>query len=95
MKFLSLGVPIERRTVAPAPSDCSIASKTVRIARGFGEVALSDGSSGGITGRPTKVEEGAMVDRALFATALSELFEIVLSVLDRKNARMYSRRLSC
>ena len=33
-KFRSFGVPIERRTRAPAPSDCSIAKKAWRIARG-------------------------------------------------------------
>ena len=62
MKFRSFGVPIERRTVAPAPSACSMASKTVLIARGWGEVASREGSLGGMTGSPTKVEAGAIVE---------------------------------
>ncbi len=33
-KFRSFDVPIERRTRAPAPSDCSMARKAWRIARG-------------------------------------------------------------
>lgn len=32
-KFLNWGVPMLRRTLAPAPSDCSIARKALRIAR--------------------------------------------------------------
>jgi hypothetical protein len=34
-RFRSLGVPIERRTRAPTPSDCSVAWKARRIARGI------------------------------------------------------------
>ena len=62
MKFRSLGVPIERRTVAPAPSACSMASKTVLIARDLGDIASSEGSLGGMTGSPTNVEAGAIAE---------------------------------
>ena len=62
LKLRSLGVPIERRTVAPAPSACSMASKTLAMPLGLGEAAVREGSLGGMTGRPTKVDEGDIVE---------------------------------
>lgn len=58
-KFRSLGVPIERRTRAPAPSDCSIARKAWRIARGrLMFVGLSGAKNvGGTRGSPKKEVE--------------------------------------
>lgn len=94
MKFFSLGDPIERRTVAPAPSACSRASKTVLMARGLGETALRDGSSGGMTGSPTKVADGAIVEIVLFVLVL-RCFDVVFKMLDRRKLRIYSARLSC
>lgn len=86
VKFLSFGVPIERRTVAPAPSDCSIASKTVWIPRGFGFAAFSDGSSAGITGSPTKDDDGAILESVLFDL---RLFVAVFTVPSRTNGRIH------
>ena len=57
--------------------------------RGFGEVAFRDGSSGGMTGRPTKVDGGAIDEIVLFEFNL-RFFDIGLKVLDCKKARMYS-----
>ena len=95
VKLRSLGVPIERRTVAPAPSDCSRASKKVWIPRGFGAVAFKDGSAGGITGRPWKFDDGAaMVERVLLVLNLST-FESVLSVLFCKKGLIQCRKVSC
>jgi hypothetical protein len=47
---------MDRRTRAPAPSDCEMARKDCRIARGIDmfEGALRDGSAGGTTGSPGK-----------------------------------------
>lgn len=56
LKFLSFGVPIDLRTLAPTPSDCSMARKAFRMARGtdmFGD-CVREGSCGGTTGRPGK-----------------------------------------
>jgi hypothetical protein len=56
LRFLSFGVPIERRTFAPTPSDCCTAKKDWRTARAIDELSgfMSDGSDGGTTGRPGK-----------------------------------------
>ncbi len=54
-KFLSCGVPIERRTRAPAPSACSRAKKALRIVRGtvmFADLGKPYIARGGKTGRP-------------------------------------------
>ena len=56
-KLRSCGVPIERRTRAPAPSDCSIAKKALRIARGIVMFAGFDApyiARGGMRGKPLK-----------------------------------------
>ena len=52
-------MPIDRRTRAPAPSDCSIAKKAWRIARGIDMFVglLGAKSVGGMRGRPKKEEE--------------------------------------
>lgn len=63
-----------------------MASKTFAMPRGFGEVAVSEGSLGGMTGRPTKVDEGAIVgkDFVLFVwNALEMLFVTDLPSRDR------------
>lgn len=66
-------MPIERRTRAPAPSFCSVASKALEIWRG--EVVVRGSSVGGITGRPAKLDWEVAVDifeawvRILLATA--------------------------
>lgn len=56
LRFLSFGVPIERRTFAPTPSDCCTARKDWRMPRAIDELSgfISDGSDGGTTGRPGK-----------------------------------------
>ncbi len=53
-KFRSFGVPMERRTRAPAPSDCSMARKACLMARGTVMLAgLSEAKKvAGIRGRP-------------------------------------------
>ena len=53
-------MPIERRTRAPAPSLCSVASKALEIWRG--EVVVRGSSIGGITGRPAKLGWEVAVD---------------------------------
>lgn len=57
LKLRSCGVPIERRTLAPTPSDCWTAKKALRIARGT-DIASAFVSPyisvGGMTGRPSK-----------------------------------------
>lgn len=55
-KLRSLGVPTERRTRAPAPSDCSIARKDLAILRGAEVVNCSSG----ITGSPRNMPLDAM-----------------------------------
>ena len=62
-KFRSLGVPIERRTRAPAPSDCSIARKAWRMARGTLMFVglLGAKKVGGMSGSP-KYEDGELDD---------------------------------
>ncbi len=54
VKCRSLGVPIERRTTAPAPSDCSRARKENLISRGVVMFVVVDVSRVGITGSPRK-----------------------------------------
>ena len=56
-------MPIERRTRAPAPSDCSIARKAWRIARGMDMFVglLGAKNVGGTSGRPKK-EAGGLDD---------------------------------
>ena len=51
-------MPIERRTRAPAPSDCSMARKAWRIARGTDMFAGLEGAKkeGGVNERPRKAE---------------------------------------
>ena len=58
-KFRSFDVPIDRRTRAPAPSDCSIAKKAWRIARGIDMFVglLGAKKVGGMRGRPKKEVE--------------------------------------
>ena len=55
-KLRSLGMPIERRTRAPAPSDCSTARKAWRMALGTLMLAgLEDAKNvGGMRGRSKK-----------------------------------------
>lgn len=62
VKLRSCAVPTDLRTRAPAPSACSMASKTFAILLGAGFWAFSDGSLGGMTGRPLKPAEGIGVD---------------------------------
>ena len=52
-------MPIERRTRAPAPSDCSIAKKAWRIVRGIDMFVglLGAKNVGGMRGRPKKEVE--------------------------------------
>jgi hypothetical protein len=88
LKLRSFGVPIERLTVAPAPSACSTASKTLAMPRVLGEVAVREGSLGGMTGRPTNVDEGDIVVWVLVVLVLSVL-EMLFEV-DRKKDLMYS-----
>ena len=58
-KLRSFDVPIERRTRAPAPSDCSMAKKAWRIARGIDMFVglLGVKKVGGMRGRPKKEVE--------------------------------------
>ena len=97
VKFRSFAVPIDRRTVAPAPSDCSRASNTLLMARGTGLAALRQGSSGGMTGRPTKVLDGAIAEnvRLLVVTLARKVFNIGFALAFLKIERMYSVRTSC
>ena len=80
---------MERRTVAPAPSDCSRANSTVLMALGLGDAAFNDGSSGGMTGRPTNAGCAAIVEDCL------RFFASLLKVFVRKKDRIYSNRVSC
>lgn len=80
---------MERRTVAPAPSDCSLARKVALMARGFGDAAFNEGSSCGMTGRPTNVDCAAIVEECL------RLFASLLNVFVRKTDRIYSNKVSC
>lgn len=52
-KLRSLAVPIERRTRAPAPSDCSIARKAWRIVRDIDMLPVVAGAKkeGAVKGR--------------------------------------------
>lgn len=61
VKLRNSRVPIERRTLAPAPSACSTASKTLWMPRGEEVAEFSEGSLGGITGSPRKVVAAAIV----------------------------------
>lgn len=62
VKFFNSLVPTDLLTLAPAPSAWSIASKTLRTLRGVVVVAVKEGSLGGMTGRPLKVDcAGAIV----------------------------------
>jgi hypothetical protein len=62
VKFFNSLVPTDLLTLAPAPSAWSIASNTLRILRGVVVVAVKEGSLGGMTGRPLKVDcAGAIV----------------------------------
>ena len=79
---------MDRLTVAPAPSDCSTASKTLAIPRVLGDVAVREGSLGGMTGRPTNVDEGDIVLCVLVVLVLSVL-EMLFEV-DPKNDLIYS-----
>ena len=55
---------------------------------------MSEGSSGGITGRPTKVDEGAIAECVLFVVALKP-FLIAFKLLFRRKGRIYSAIVSC
>lgn len=66
---------MERRTRAPAPSDCSRARKDFAIARGAEVVR---GSFGGMTGRPLKFAD--VVDMLFFAVML-EILVAALGIL--------------
>jgi len=65
-KFRNCAVPIERLTLAPAPSDCSIARNALRMAlgtdmfAGFGAPYIS---TGGRTGSPLKFVIVVLVKR--------------------------------
>lgn len=65
-----------------------MASKTFAMPRVLGEVAVSEGSLGGMTGRPTNVDEGDIVPCVLVVFVLSVL-EMLLEV-DLRKERMYS-----
>ena len=79
---------MDRLTVAPAPSACSIASKTLAMPRVLGEVAVREGSLGGMTGRPTNVDDGDIVVCVLVVFVLRVL-EMLLDV-DLRKERIYS-----
>lgn len=87
LTFFILGVPIDRLTVAPAPSDCSRASSICLIARGFGDAAFRDGSSGAMGGKPTNPCCAAIVDLKFFV--------ILLRVFALKKGRIYPNKVSC
>lgn len=92
MKFLNFGVPTDLLTVAPAPSAWLVASKTCWMPRFFGSEAFREGSSGGMTGKPTKVDEGPMAEKVRVELLLNRRVLVMeLNVLDRRNGRMYSR----
>ena len=93
MKLRSLGVPIERRTVAPAPSDWDVASKTLRMPRGVGFVAVREGSSGGMTGYPTHFV--VVVLFVIMVLVVMFLLMRCLLIVRRMLLRMYSFMLSC
>lgn len=77
---------MDRLTVAPAPSDCSRARKTFWMPLGFGEAALREGSSGGMTGSPTK---GAIVECDLLVFRF-RVFDMLFNVFDFRKGRIYS-----
>ena len=52
-------------------------------------VAFRLGSSGGMTGKPTNVEFGAIAENVLFEFCL-KLFDKVFSVFVRRKGRIYS-----
>lgn len=95
VKFLSWRVPIERRTRAPSPSGVSIASKNFAIPRGLGVEVIREGSFGGITGRPTKVEAGSLaeVDIVGVLAVVVLLVLVVIVVVEDKAAEMYGTML--
>lgn len=62
VKCRSSWVPTDLLTLAPAPSACSIASKIFIILRGVDVLLFKEGSFGGITGRPWKVDEDVGAD---------------------------------
>lgn len=96
-KFFSCGVPIERRTRAPAPSDCSMARKALRIARvtvmfaGFGVPYIE---IGGNSGRPLNVvvfsDDMLLKDSrlvrivSLFVNAIVRI-AIIVEIVKRRN----------
>lgn len=90
VKLRSSLVPMDRLTRAPAPSGVSIASKTLRMARGVVLVAVKEGSLGGTTGRPLKVgtAEGIVV---LVEVAKDEFAELVMFLLLFVALRIYGR----
>lgn len=71
-KFRSCGVPMERRTRAPAPSDCSTARKALRIALGtviFAGLVPPYNARRGRNGRPLK--DVVVVLSKLFVSAVN------------------------
>ena len=90
VKLRSSLVPMDRLTRAPAPSGVSMASKTLRIVRGVVFVAVKDGSWGGITGNPLKVDtaEGIVV---FVDVAKDEFVELMMFLLQFVALKIYGR----
>ena len=61
------------------------------IALGFGDAACNEGSSSGMTGRPTNAGCAAMVEIEKYLS----LFTSLLNVFVRKIDRIYSNEISC
>ena len=88
----SCGVPIDLRTRAPTPSDCSLAKKTFRIALGivildnFGALSIASGEK---AGRPRK--SVMMLLEKWSATDLIWVRSVSLYAIDR-NAMIVENR---
>jgi hypothetical protein len=66
-----------------------MASKTFAMPRVLGEVAVREGSLGGMTGRPTNVDEGDIVVYFLVVLFVFSVLEMLFEV-DLRKERIYS-----
>lgn len=89
VKFFNSLVPTDLLTLAPAPSAWSIASKTLRIARGVVVVAVNEGSLGGMTGRPLKVLCAAGIVVLVVACGVEVV--VVVIFFELRYGRMFNR----
>lgn len=92
-KLRSCGVPIDLRTRAPAPSDCSMAKKAFRIARGiviFADFGAPYICTAGNTGSPRK--PAAVLLEMWLLTDSSCARSVSLYATDR-NATMIETRM--